>query len=262
PLVFVLMAQPVVPIAVAKPASRAPSRPAATTVPNEDEILKNVGIDISGPGLLAFFQRRMTPRVDAEQLAKLTKQLSDNSERIHPKAMAELVGLGPLAVTALRKAVNQADNEETLSRARKCLQAIEGAGGSALVQGAVRALAAHNPQGAADTLINYLPFADDEAVLQEIEAALLSIGKHDGKPEPALMRALTDPMPIRRGFAARVLCQIGGSAERAAVRPLLKDAKPTVRMLAALSLTELHDAEAMTVLIDLISNLSPEGRKR
>ncbi len=262
PLVFVLTAQLIAPQAVVKPASRAPSHPAAAAVPNEDDILKSVGVEVSGPGLLAFFHKRMTPSVDAEQLAKLTKQLSDNSERIHTKAMAELVGLGPLAVTALRKAVNQADNEETRSRARKCLQAIEGAGGSALVQGAVRALAAHNPEGAADTLVNYLPFADDEAILQEIEAALLSIGKRDGKPEPALLRALTDPTPIRRGFAARVLCQIGGSAERAAVRPLLKDAKPTVRMLAALSLTELHDAEAMTVLIDVIAELPPDGRRR
>jgi HEAT repeat protein len=262
PLVFVLIAQPAPPMAVVKPASRAPARPAAATVPNEDEILKNVGVDVSGPGLQAFFHKRMTPSVDAEQLAKLTKQLSDNSERVYTKAMAELVGLGPLAVTALRKAMNQADNEETLSRARKCLQAIEGAGGSALVQGAVRALAAHNPEGAADTLVNYLPFAEDETVLQEIETALLSIGKRDGKPESALVRALTDPTPIRRGFAARVLCQIGGRAERTAVRPLLKDSKPTVRMFAALSLTELHDAEAMTVLIDLLADLPPEGRRR
>jgi hypothetical protein len=223
PLVFVLTAQLIAPKAVVNAPSPAPSRPVAAAVPDEDEILKSVGVNVSGPGLLGFFHKRTTPSVDAEQLAKLTQQLSDKSERVHTKAMAELVGLGPLAVTALRKAVNQADNEETRSRARKCLQAIEGAGGSALMQAAVRALAAHNPEGAADTLVYYLPFADDETVLQEIEAALLSIGKHDGKPERALMRALTDPAPIRRGFAARVLCQIGGSAERAAVRPLLRE---------------------------------------
>jgi HEAT repeat protein len=262
PLVFVLTAQLIAPKAVVTPASRAPSRPVAAAVPNEDEILNSVGVSVSGPGLLAFFHKRMTPSVDTEQLVKLTNQLSDKSGKVHTKAMAELVGLGPLAVPALRKVVNQADNEQTRSRARKCLQAIEGAGGSVLVQVAVRALAAQNLEGAADTLVNYLPFADDESVLQEIEAALLSIGKHDGKPVPALMRALTDPTPIRRGIAARVLCQIGGSAERAAIRPLLKDPKPTVRMLAALSLAELHDAEAMTVLIDLVGALPPEGRRR
>jgi hypothetical protein len=262
PLVFLLIGQKPAPIAVAKPAVRSAPRPAAAPVLNDDQILKNVCIDISGPGLLAFFRQRMTLSVDAEQVAQLTKQLSDKSEKVHTKAMAELVGLGPLAVTALRRTVNQADNEETLSRARKCLQGIEGAGGSALVQSAVRALSAHNPEGAADMLVCYLPLADDETAIQEIETALLAIGMRDGKPESALMRALTDPTPICRGVAARVLCQIGGSAERAAVRPLLKDAKPSVRMLAALSLTELHDAEAMTVLIDLLAELPPEGRRR
>jgi HEAT repeat protein len=258
PLVFLLIAQP---IAVKKTA-RPPSQPAAAAVLNDDQILKNVGVDVSGPALLAFFRQRMTPSVDADQVARLLKDLSEKSEKVHSKAMADLIGLGPLAVTALRQAVNQAENEETLSRGRKCLQAIEGAGGSTLVQGAVRALAAQNPDGTVDTLVHYLPFADDETVIQEIETALIGIGMREGKPEPALMRALSDPTPIRRGVAARVLCSVGGSAERAAVRPLLKDAKPTVRMLAALSLTELHEAEAMTVLIDLIAELPPEGRRR
>jgi HEAT repeat protein len=261
PLVFLLIGQQPAPIAV-KAAARSAPGSAPVPVLDDDQILKNVSIEVSGPGLLAFFRQRMTPRVDAEQVAKLTKQLSDSSERVHTKAMAELVGLGPLAVTMLRQIVNQADNEATMSRARKCLRAIEGAGGSALVQTAVRALAAHNPEGAADTLIRYLPLADDETVIREIETALLAIGMRDGKPEPALMRALTDPAPIRRGFTARVLCQIGGSAERAAVRHLLKDPKPTVRMWAALGLMERHDAEAMTVLIDLIAALPPEGRRR
>jgi HEAT repeat protein len=272
PLVYLLFAQVAAPPApVAVKVARPASRPAAAPVLNDDQLLKNVCIDVSGPGLLAFFRQRMTPSVDRDHLAKLTKQLSSKSEKDHAPAMAELVGLGPLAVTALRQAVNQADNEETLSRARKCLQAIEGVEGSTLVQSAVRALAVQNqvfkdetgtPQCAAETLLRYLPLADDENVVQEIESALLAIGMHDGKPEPALMRALTDSTPIRRGVAARVLCQIGGNAERTTVRPLLKDAKPSVRMLAALSLTQLHDAEAMTVLIDLIAELPPEGRRR
>ncbi len=232
--------------------------PAAATVTNEDQILKNILGDVSGPTLLMFFRQRMTPSVATEQTAKLIRQLSDPSEAVYTKAMAELVGLGPLAVTALRRAVNHADNEETLSRARKCLQAIEGIEGSTLVQSAVRVLATYNPEGATETLLQYLPWADDETVVQEIETALCAIGLRAGKPEPALMRALSDAVPIRRSIAARVLCRIGGSAEYAAVRSLLKDAKPSVRMQAALSLTELHEAEAVPVLIDLLAELPPE----
>jgi len=263
PLVFLLIAQPVAKKPAAQLAKKPAAQPAAAAaVAGDDQNLKNVGVDVSGPGLLAFFRQRMTPHVDAEQLAKLIKQLSDDSEKVYTKAMAELVGLGPLAVPALRRTVNHADNEEMLSRARKCLQAIEGAGGSALVQSAVRALAAHNPESAAEVLIQYLPFADEETVVQEIETVLLALSKRDSKSESALMRALNDPTPIRRSIAARVLCQIGGEAERAAVRSLLKDPKPSVRMQVALSLLRLHEVEAMPVLIDLFAELPLAGCKQ
>lgn len=258
PLAFLLIAQPV----LVKPARRVAPPPPAPVVLSDDQILKNVHLDTTGPALLAFFRQRVTPHVAAERLARLTKHLRETDEAIHGKAMAELVGLGPLAVPALRQTVNQADNEETLTRARKCLQAIEGASGSAVAQSAVRLLASRRPEDAVEALLNYLPFADDDTVVQEIETALLAIGLRDGKPESALMRVLTDSTPIRRSLAARVLCQIGGSTGRKAVRFLLKDAKPSVRMQAALSLTDLHDAEAVPVLIDLVAELPLEERKR
>lgn len=246
---------------LAKVAVRRPT-PAAPPPLNDEQVLKNVSVDTSGTGLLDFFRQRVRSGVDAEHVDKLTKQLSDKTEAVHAKTMGELVGLGPLAVPALRRTVNHADNEETVSRARKCLQAIEGSGGVAVVQSAVRMLVALGPAGAVEALINYLPFADDETVVQEIETALLAVGMHDGNPDSALLRALRDATPIRRSVAAHVLCQIGGRTGRAAVRPLLKDAKPSVRMQAALSLTDSQDAEAMPVLIDLIAVLPPEGRRR
>ena len=110
--------------------------------------------------------------------------------------------------------------------------------------------------------MNYLPFADDETVVQELETGLLAVGMRDGKPESALLRALTDPTPIRRSLAARVLCHVGGNAGCKAVRSLLKDAKPSVRMQAALSLIDSHDAEAVPVLINLVADLPLEGRKQ
>jgi HEAT repeat protein len=260
PLVFFLIAQPI----LVKPVARVPGRttPAAPAALNDEQALKILSVDTSGPALLDFFRQRVRTSVEGELADKLTQQLGDKSEAVHTKAMGELIRLGPLAVPALRRAVNHADNEETLARGRKCLQAIEGPSGAAVVQSAVRMLAVHCPEGAAEALINYLPFADDETVVQEIETALHTIGIHDGSLDSALVRALSDAAPIRRSVAAQVICQIGGSAGRSFVRPLLKDAKPSVRMHAALSLTDLHDAEAMPVLIDLIALLPPEGRKR
>jgi HEAT repeat protein len=258
-LAFLLIAQPVL-MKASKPASR--PVPPAPSLSTEEQALKDVHLDSGGPSLLTFFRQRRTPSVEAQYLAQLTKQLSVPSEAVYAKAMAELIGLGPLAAPALRQTINHADNEQTLSRAGKCLKAIEGAGGLTVVQSAVRMLAVRRPDGAVEELIAYLPFADDETVVQEVEAALLAIGMSGSRPDAALLRALSDAVPIRRGIAARVLCQIGGTDGRAAVHPLLKDAKPSVRMQAAVSLANWHDAEAVAVLIDLIAELPLEGRKR
>ncbi len=261
PLALLLAAQPV----LAKPIIRPRPVPAPTPVAStatDEQVLKNVNVDADGPALVDFFKKRVTSNLDNERAGKLTAQLADSKEEIQVKAARELIALGPLAVPALRRAVNEAPNEEGLARARKCLEAIEGANGSNVVQSAVRLLAARNPEGAAGALLDYLPLADDETVVQELETALMTVGVRDGKPESALVRALADGVAIRRGMATRVLCKVGGSTGRNAVRPLLKDAKPSVRMQAALSLADAHDAEAMPVLIDLLGNLPEDGRKR
>ena len=113
PLAFLLIAQPV----LAKPIRRAPQPvPAVPVVLSDEQVLKNVHLDPTAPGLMAFFRFRVMPSVNAEQTAKLTKQLSESDQAIHSKAMAELIGLGPLAVPALRRAINHAGNEETLTR--------------------------------------------------------------------------------------------------------------------------------------------------
>jgi HEAT repeat protein len=267
PLTMLLATQPVlvqkaVIVQPAAPARPAPAAPATVTRPTDDQLFKDVHLETTGPALLEFFRRRATSTVDAKRLDELVKQLSDKTPAVHAKAAAELLGYGAVALPALRRAVNHADDEETSARARKCLESVEGRKGSSLVQSAVRLLATRNPAGATEALLNYLPFADDDSVVREIETALLSVGRRDGAVESSLRQALTDPVPVRRSIAARVLSQIGGTAGRQAVHPLLKDSSPTVRMQAALGLADTYDAEAVPVLIDLVADLPAEGRKQ
>jgi HEAT repeat protein len=266
PLALLLALQPVAqPLGGIAPVPPPPQKPAAapaTAVSSEEQLLKGVHLDTGGTALLEFFRKRASPGVEAERLAALSNQLSDKSPAVHGKASAELVSIGPPAVPVLRRLVNHVDDEETANRARKCLEAVEGHSGSNFVQSAVQLLAARNPAGAAEALLDYLPLADDETVVQEIETALLTVGLREGQPEPGLVRALGDPVPIRRGVAAHVLCQIGGKAGREAVRPLLKDPRPGVRMRAALALADKHDTEAVTVLIELVAQLPSEGRRQ
>jgi HEAT repeat protein len=228
----------------------------------DEEVFKNIPLDTSGRSLLDFFRKRATAGVEKDYLSGLAKQLGDKTLAVHAKATAEIVGFGPLTVPLLRQLVNRVDEEETANRARKCLEAIEGRNSGSLVQAAVRLLVVRNPPGSAEALLDYLPFANNDTIVQEIETALLTVGQREGKPELALSRALRDPVPVRRSIAARVLCQIGGTAGRNAVHPLLKDARPTVRMQAALGLADRYDAEAVPVLIELVAELSPEGRRQ
>ena len=69
-------------------------------------------------------------------------------------------------------------------------------------------------------------------------------------------------MPIRRAVAAEVLAQVGGDEQRPAVRKLLKDPKPTVRLRAALALAQYQDAEAVPVLIGLLNEAPPHQARQ
>src|SRR5262249_4877603 len=148
------------------------------------------------------------------------------------------------------------------TRARACLRSIEGQSGANLVINAARLLASRKAQGAAGVLLGYLPYAEDNNTFAEIEAALVAVGLKDGKPDPALVKAIKDRVSLRRGAAARVICEVGGAAFHPYIRPLLKDPKPSVRLRAALALVGAYDAEAIPVLIDLLADLQPALRNQ
>jgi HEAT repeat protein len=194
-------------------------------------------------------------------LAELVRALADKAPEARAKAAAELVALGPLAVPALHEAARDVDEPEGAGNARRCLQAVEGPAGAAIPAAAARLLARGKPAGAAEALLAYLPFADDERVGEEVKAALAAVAFPEGKPEPALLRALTDPVSLRRAVAAEVLCEAATGEPPAAVRNLLHDAQPVVRLRAALALAELKDEQAVSALISLLAEL-PRGRAK
>ena len=124
------------------------------------------------------------------------------------------------------------------ARAKLCVEQIEGANAANLVVNVARLLASKKPAGACEALLSYLPYAEDEQTYAEVELALVSVAMKDGKPDPALIKALKDPLALRRASAAKVPPQAGGTAYYKDVRPLLKDEKPSVRFKAAMGLIE------------------------
>jgi hypothetical protein len=118
-----------------------------------------------------------------------------------------------------------------------------------------RLIALRKPAGAAEALLAYCPYADEETILGEVQIALNAVAFKDGKPDPAVVRGLTEPFGPRRAAAAEALCLSGDREHLAAVRKLLRDGDSAVRLKTALALAGIQEREAVPVLINLIGEL-------
>jgi len=234
------------------------ARPADVEGVLADEVLlQKAGLPSHGPGLLDFFRRRSAATATAEQLARLIEQLGAAAPGDRDRAGAELVALGPIAVPLLRQAARDPDGGAGSRLANRCLQILE-TQSTTLSAAAVRLLALRRPEGAVETLLSFLPSAEDESVLVEVQNALAQLAYRHGQPEPVLAQALQDADPLRRAAAIDALCLNGRAEPRAALRKLLHDPVARVRLRAGLALAQARDGEAIGVLIDLLTELPME----
>jgi HEAT repeat protein len=224
-------------------------------VPEDEQTLKEAGLSTDGPALLDFFRKRTLDRAGEQRVSHLVQELGDNSFKVREGASRDLVGLGLVAVPFLRRALNSADIE-IVRRAEECLRRIEEKDSRVGIPVAVAHLVvARKPPGAAEALLAFLPFAENDNVADEVQAALTAVAARDRKPERAVLAALGDPSPVRRAAAAEALCRACGADARAEVRRLLQDADATVRLRTALALAGLKEREAILVLIDSLGRV-------
>ncbi len=223
--------------------------------PADESVLRGARLGVTADDALEFFRLRTPPGLGRDKVRALVAQLGDDDVAAREKAHRQLVAVGAPALPLVREAVNDVDAVEAHARARQIVAAVDGSNAAALVINNARVLAARRPAAAAEALLGYLPFCEDNASFHECEAALVATAMTGGRPDPAVVRALKDKNGIRRGTAAQVLSQVGGPAFYASVRPLLKDALPSVRLRVALGLVGAHDGDAVPVLIDLIGEL-------
>ncbi len=240
-----------------------PGAPSATPItaatPADDEqTLKDAKVGVDGPGLLAYFQQHTTAPDQQERIGALIRQLGDDSYKVREKASADLAKLGAAAVPYLRRAQNDAD-EEIKERAENLTKNAEGVENRAAQSAAAaRLIRRRAPDGAAAALLAYAPDADSDAVEDEIVAALAVLGVHDGKVDAAVVAALKDKAPGRRGAAGVVVGRSGTAEQRADVQKLLTDADPRVRFRAAQGLLAGRDRGAVPALIALVKDGPPD----
>ncbi len=71
-------------------------------------------------------------------------------------------------------------------------------------------LTLHRPAGTVAALLAFLPSAENEESIAQFSRVLLEVGVVDGKADPVLVKALDDPVGIRRAQSHAVTLRRGG----------------------------------------------------
>jgi hypothetical protein len=225
-------------------------------VARDEQTLREAKVGTDGPALLEFFRKRTAKDVDPTKIKALVRQLGDDSFEKREQASAQLIAVGASAVPHLKEALKDPDIE-IVRRAEECLRRIGEGSTGAVVDAAARLLAARKPDGAAEALLAYLPYAEDDIAADEVREALAALAVRDGKVDPAVVNAAADKLPARRAAAATALARSGIAQHRQTADKLLQDSDQTVRLHAALGLAAAGEKKAVPVLIDLLADLPP-----
>jgi HEAT repeat protein len=222
--------------------------------PADESALRAARLPITDKAILNFFHKRTQPPPGRAVIEQLARALDSQDATEADDAQGELVSIGAPVVPVLREVANRVDEVRASRRAKEILQLIEGPEADHLPAEAARLLASRKSPGTAQALLDYLPFADNDAVFEDFISALAVVSLQDGKADPALLAALKGSRGFSRAAAARALCKAGGNSSWKIVRPLLTDADPAIRLQAALALADARDSQAIPVLIECLSD--------
>jgi hypothetical protein len=212
----------------------------------DERLVRAAKVPVDGPALLTFLRRRVPGEAVAMEIRTLILELGHKVFAVRQRATAALIERGAQAAPLLRQALSNPDREVS-RRAEQCLEKIDQGPEPALAAAVVRLVALRRPADSAEALMAYLPWAADEAVAREVQAALHAVAVRDGKQDPYLVKALKDADPQRRAAAAAALGQDGGAYEkkgwRRVVLPPLRLAMTTALYRDGRHFMDLHTVE-------------------
>jgi HEAT repeat protein len=223
----------------------------------DEKLLQVAKLPTDGPALLKYFRDRTHKEADPKRLALLVEQLGDQRFSVREQAYAELLMLGVTSLPALKEASNHPD-DEVRNRAAELRQQIEERADPAIQAATARLIGYRQPEGAAEVLLNYLPFAADDSVLDDICEALAKVAVRAGKVESAVVASLKDKLAVKRAAAGGAIVTADVKDQLPAARALLSDPAALVRLRVAVALVARHDREGMQPMIDCLKDLPAE----
>lgn len=233
--------------------------PCWAQAPDTDaKLLQSIGLKTDGPSLLEYFKQRTFKEANPGEVAKLITMLGDDSFHKREKAQKDLLQLGQTALVGLKLAENNPDTE-VRSRVVEIRALIQAKVEPTIQAATARLIGVSKPAGAADVVLAYLPFAADQHVIDELCNALSAVAVRNGKGEEAVIKSLTDPLPLKRMAAAEALVRGQAKDQYPTIRKMLADPEPPVRLRVALALaSSAKEKEALPVLVELMAVLNPD----
>ena len=255
------------PVPLVKKGGIAPPPPAETTMTDE-EALKEAGLSSTdGAKLIGYLKQRTLSDTEQGRIKEIIARFGSDEFDDRLAAVAEVEQYGPAAIGPLKQAEQDKD-PEVAYRVAQALKKLEKIPHTLVAAAAVRGVVRLKPPDAAAALLGFLPLADSEALADDIRGALIALAVQNGKPEPALVAALNDKSPVRRGAAYVALTEGGPATERIRIKdayPLVKaavrketDIESKFRGLWSLTMTT-REKEFIPDLIAMIPQL-PRGR--
>ena len=226
------------------------------TFKDDLKTVRERGLKGEGPDILQYFKDRTLKAPDPKVIATLVRQLGDEEFQTREKAFDALAKLGASALAGLKDGENDGDLE-IRKRVGDLKQRIDTKAEPTLQSAAARVIAKLKPEGSADILMAFLPFASDAMVVDEICKTLGAVAVQNGKVEPVLLKSIEDGVAVKRGAAGEALVRAGVKDELPNVKKLLKDKDVNVRLRICMAMLTLQDKDILPVMVDLMADLTP-----
>ncbi len=219
--------------------------------------LRNRGVGVAGGELVTFVKKAIpTPDAIAAYHVEL-KNLGSRSSAERAKAAHALVDMGPVVRPLLRQALLNYDLDvETRRRVGQCLDHYPADYDTHVMMAAARVLAQQKAEGGLTALLDYLPYAINDAVRQELQLSINTLAA-SAKDDAPLRKLLADANSLRRGAVAEALFR-AGRIEVNEVEKFLSDKSVQVRFQTALALIDKHHKTGLPALIALLPELQGE----
>lgn len=220
-------------------------------VGGQEKTLKDHGQKTDSASLIEFLRRRSLTPSERKKIDTLIQQLGHRLYRKREVASKELIARGTVVIRLLERELTNKDAEIS-RRARDCISAIQQGPSIEVVLAVIRFIEQKKMIKAGDSLMLFLPYAEDQQVEQAVLETLLSLANEKKTFLDALKKHANDGEPARRAAVGYVFSRVALNDHKAIVKQLLQDSSPLVRFRTGKGMMMSGDKSAVQPMIDLL----------